>query len=100
MSCSLPTHRVRSERLLAVLHVERRQLHEIVERFVGLPALVHVDLHRETVALAHRAHALDVETVPPAELQLQPLETRIDLLGAARHVVGIAEPDRPRGRRP
>ena len=49
---------------------------------------------------ANGAHALEVEPVAPAELQLQPPEpARRGLLGAARHVVGIAEPDRPRGRR-
>ena len=49
---------------------------------------------------ANGADALDVEAVAAAELQLQPLEARRCLLGAARHVVGIAEPDGPRRRRP
>ena len=54
-----------------------------------------------SVDRAHRADALDVEPVAAAELQLQALEpAAADLLRAARHVVGIAEPDRPRRRRP
>src|ERR671934_73891 len=48
---------------------------------------------------AHGAHAFHVESVARAELELQPQEAVIDLGGTARHVVGIAEPDRPRGRR-
>src|SRR5882672_8979346 len=42
---------------------------------------------------------LGVEAVAAPELQLQPLEAASHLLGAPRHVVGIAEPDRPRRRR-
>ena len=49
---------------------------------------------------ADGADALDVEAVAAAELQLQPLEAGRGLLGAARHVVRIAQPDRPGGRRP
>ena len=52
-----------------------------------------------SVVAAYGADALHVEAVPAAQLELQAAEARIDPLGAAGHVVGIAEPDRPRGRR-
>ena len=49
---------------------------------------------------ADGADALEVEPVAAAELQLQPPEAALrGRLGPARHVVGVAEPDRPRGRR-
>ena len=88
------------QRLLAVLDAERGQLRQRLERLVERPRLVHVDLQRHVGHRANGAHALDVEPVAPAELQLQPLEPPAHLLGAPPHVVGIAEPDRPRGRRP
>src|SRR5262249_26687358 len=44
-------------------------------------------------------HPFDVEPVARTELQLQAQKTVADLLRALRHVVGIAEPDRPRRRR-
>ena len=72
-----------------------------LERLVERPPLVDVHLERQLGDGADGAHALDVEPVAAAELQLQPPEAaRGCLLGAARHVVGVAEPDRPRGRRP
>ena len=37
---------------------------------------------------------------PPPSLSLSRRKRARDLLGAARHVVGVAEPDRPRRRRP
>ena len=44
---------------------------------------------------------VEVEPVAAAELQLQaPEAARRGGLGAPRHVVGVAEPDRPGGRRP
>ena len=53
-----------------------------------------------SVTRAHGAHALDVEAVAAAELELQPAEApRRAALGAPRHVVRVAEPDRPRRRR-
>ncbi len=85
------------ERLLAVVDLQLRQ---ILERLVERPVLVDVDLERTVGRGAHRAHALDVEPVSPAELELQPPEPRRGRLRAARHVVGVAEPDRPRRRRP
>src|SRR5207247_1182819 len=66
---------------------------------VQRPELVHVHLERDVTDPAHSADALDVEAVAPAELQLQAFEASADLLGAPRHVVRIAEPDRPRSRR-
>src|SRR5579872_2581600 len=86
------------ERLLAVLEIHLRQ---VLERLVERPVLVHVHLQRQLGDGAHRAHALEVEPVAAAELQLQPAEAVLahGLLRAARHVVGIAEPDRPRRRR-
>ena len=72
-----------------------------LERLVEAPRLVDVDLQRQVARdAAHRADALDVETVAAAELQLEAPEPIERLLGAAGHVVGIAEPDRPARRRP
>ena len=86
------------ERLLAVLE---RHLRQELERLVERPVLVHVDLERQVGRGAHGVHALEVEPVAAAELQLQaPEAAPRGRLGAPGHVVGIAEPDRPRGRRP
>ena len=85
-----------AQRLLAVLHVDLRQR---LERLVQRPCFVDVALQRQRGDRAHRAHPLDVETVTAAELELQPLEPVADLLRPARHVVRIAEPDRPARRR-
>src|SRR5579884_2024707 len=94
-------HRVRGERLLAVLDTERGELREALARLVEAPALVDVDLEGHLPRdSANRAHALDVETVARAQLELQPPEAADRALGAPRHVVGIAEPDRPARRRP
>ena len=48
---------------------------------------------------AHRAHALDVEPVAAAELELEPPESRRGRDRPPGHVVWVAEPDRPRRRR-
>ena len=88
------------QRLLAVLDAERGQLRQGVERLVEAPRLVHVHLQRHACRGGDRAHALDVEAVAAAELQLQPPEAAADLPGTRCHVVGIAEPDRPGRRRP
>ena len=55
-----------------------------------------------SVASADGAHAVDVEAVAAAELQLQALEApaRVRLRRLRPHLVGRREPDRPRGRRP
>ena len=56
-----------------------------------------------SVTAADRAHALDVEPVAAAELQLQPLEppARAARFAPSRAISsGVGEPDRPRGRRP
>ena len=87
------------ERLLDVRDAELDELRDRVERLVERPPLVHVDLQRQVRARADRADALDIEAVAAAELQLQPLEPARDPLRAAGHVVGVAEPDRPRRRR-
>ena len=82
------------ERLLAVLDLHlREELDGLVER----PVLVDVDLEGERGRSADGAHAVEVEAVAAAELQLQPLESApLGGLGAARHVVGVAEPHGPR----
>ena len=82
-----------------VLDAELGELRDRVERLVERPPLVHVDLRGSVGHRADGADALDVEPVAPAELQLQPPEARRGALRAARHVVRVAEPDRPRGRR-
>src|SRR6266542_3477586 len=86
------------QRLLAILEIHLRQ---VLDRFVERPVLVHVDLQRQVGDAADRAHALDVEPVARAELQLQATETSFGCgpLRAPRHVVRIAEPDRPGRRR-
>src|SRR2546430_6624258 len=56
-------------------------------------------LFRPARDAAHRAHALDVEAVAAAELEFEAPKPVQCLLGAASHVVGIAEPDRPARRR-
>src|SRR6478609_6294902 len=82
--------------LLAVLHAELGERPDGLERFLETPSLVDVDLQRQVAGdAAHRANALDVEPVAPAELELESLEAVEHLLRAAGHVVGIAEPDRP-----
>src|SRR5581483_1973134 len=81
----------------AVLHVE---LWEGLERLLEGPCLVDVALQRQLGDGADRTHALDVEAVAAAELQLQTAEPRRGLLGTPRHVVRVAEPDRPARRRP
>src|SRR5581483_8237399 len=56
---------------------------------------------RQVGGRADRPDAREVEPVATAELQLQPAEAPPGGgLGAAGHVVRVAEPDRPRGRRP
>ena len=90
----------RPERLLAVVDAELRELRQRLERLLERPPLVHVDLQRQLGRAADGAHALDVEAVAAAELELEPAKAAGRLLGAAGHVVGVAEPDRPRGRRP
>ena len=76
---------------------ERR---ERLERFLETPALVDVDLQRQVAGdAAHRTDAVDVEPVTTAELELEAAEAVERLLGAAAHVVGIAEPHRPARRR-
>src|SRR5207253_3235275 len=73
---------------------------EVLERLVERPRLVHVHLQRDAARdRLDCAHALRVEAVAAAQLELQALEAAAYALRAARHVVGIAEPDRPRGRR-
>ena len=94
-----PTVVARPERLLAVLHSELAELLERVERFLERPPLVHVDHQREIGRRPYGTHALDVEAVSSAELELEPPERLRSLLGAAGHVVRISEPDGPRGRR-
>ncbi len=62
----------RRQRLLAVFerHLRAGSSSASVER----PVLVDVDLKRQIGRGAHRLHALEVEPVAPAELQLQPPE--------------------------
>jgi hypothetical protein len=88
-------------RLLAVLDAELGQRGKRIECLVEAPRLVDVHLQREVTGdAANRPHPLDVEPVSPAELELEPPEATESLLGPARHVVGIAQPDRPARRRP
>ena len=87
------------QRLLDVRDAELDELRDRLERLVERPPLVHVDLQRQVGARADGAHALDVEPVTASELELEPLEAVADELGAPGHVVRVAEPDRPRGRR-
>ena len=54
-------------------------------------------MQRQVGHLLHGADPVDVEPVAAAELQLQALvPPPRDSLRAARHVVGVTEPDRPR----
>ncbi len=94
-----PVRVARGKRLLAVLD---RHLRQQLERLVERPVLVHVDLERQRCVASRTACTrVEVEPVAPAELQLEPLERLLlRRLRAARHVVGIAEPDGPRRRRP
>src|SRR6266516_215724 len=86
------------QRLLAVLHVELREPRQRVERLVECPGLVHIHLERRARDLANSAHALQVQAVARAELELQSGE--VHRPGRTpRHVVRIAEPDRPGRRR-
>ena len=88
------------QRLLAVLDAELGERRERLERFLEAPGLVDVDLQRQVAGdAAHGTDALDVEPVAAAELELEAAEAVERLLGAAGHVVGIAEPDRPARRR-
>ena len=85
------------ERLLAVLE---RHLRQELECLLERPVLVDVDLQRQVGGGADCPDAVEVEPVLPPELELEPLEAApLGRLGAAGHVVGVAEPDRPRGRR-
>ena len=87
------------ERLLAVLDAERGQLWQRLQCLVDAPPLVDVHHQRPVGHAAHRANAVDVEPVAAAELELEAPEARRCPLGAPGHVVGVAEPDRPGGRR-
>src|SRR5437763_476712 len=87
-----------AQRLLAVLNTELAELRQSVTGLFEAPALVHVDLQRDVRHVTNSAHALDIERVPAAQLELQSREAGC-LRRAAGHVVGIAEPDRPRRRR-
>ncbi len=89
---------VRGQRLLDICDAECRELGDRVERFSERPPFVDVDLERQAGAGADRADALHVEAVAAAELELQALEPACDLLRPSRHVVRVAEPDRPRRR--
>ncbi len=86
------------QRLLAVLHAELHELWKRVERLVERPVLVDVDLQRHGGRRADSAHAIDVEPVATAELELEAEKVR-RLRGPRGHVVGISQPDRPRRRR-
>jgi hypothetical protein len=90
---------VRAERLLAVLDAELGELRQRLERLVERPVLVHVHLQRHARDGTNGAHALDVEPVAAAELQLQPLEAAARLLGLAGRLVRVSEAERPGGRR-
>ena len=90
----------RRQGLLAVLDAELDQGWERVEGFLEAPGLVDVDLERQLAGDgANGADALDVEPVAAAELELEAPEAIERLLGAAGHVVGVAEPHRPARRR-
>ena len=93
-----PSVVARFQRLLAVLDAELRELRDRVERFLERPPLVDVDHQRQIRGRSHGSDALDVEAVSASELELESPERRRGLLCPTRHVVGIAEPDRPRGR--
>src|SRR5829696_584739 len=89
------------ERLLAVLDAEVGEVRQRVEGLVERPRLVHVDLEAGVAdGRAHGAHALDVEAVARTELELEPPEPWRRTLRPPRHLVGVAEPHRPRRRRP
>src|SRR5581483_4588198 len=88
------------QRLLAVLDTELGELRQELERLREAPGLVHVHLERQVAGdAADGTDALDVEAVPAAELELEAAEAGERLLRAARHVVGVPEPDRPARRR-
>ena len=86
--------------LLDVVDVHARELLNVLERLLEAPVLVDVDLQRQVRDGADRANPLDVEAVGAAELELEPVEAAADRFGAAGHVVGVSEPDRPGRRRP
>src|SRR6185369_6439900 len=88
-----------AERLLDVLDAERGELADGVECLVDGPPLVDVDRQREIGHRPNGADALYVEPVAAAELELEPPEARRGVRRAARHVVRVAEPHRPRRRR-
>ena len=91
----------RGQRLLAVLDAELGERRKRLECLVEAPRLVHIDLQRQLVGnTANRADALDVEPVAAAQLELEAPEPVECFLRTAGHVVGIAEPHRPGGRRP
>ena len=56
------------------------------------PVLVHVHLQREVGDAAHRAHALDVEAVTPAELQLEAAEASFAGVFSARRAMSSRSP--------
>ena len=89
-----------TERLLDVFDPERRELRYRIQRLLERPRLVDVDLQRQIGDGAHRSDALHVEAVPRAELQLEPAKSGRRSFGASGHVVRVAEPHRPRRRRP
>src|SRR6185503_6007107 len=72
---------------------------DVLERLVELPGLVHVHLERKAGDASDRTDALHVEPVACSELQLEALEAVTNPLRPARQVVGVAQPDRPGGRR-
>jgi hypothetical protein len=86
----------RGQRLLAVFDPQLGELRERVERLVERPPFVDVDHERQVGDAANRTHALDVEPVSASELQLEAAIGPRRLLGSPGHVVGVAEPDRPR----
>ena len=76
------------------------ELRERLERLVERPVLVDVDLQRQRPSTARTARTRSTSSPSrAAELQLQPLEAAADPLRRARHLVRVAEPDRPRRRR-
>src|SRR5207247_874245 len=103
-SSRLPSRSTKSQRLAICAPAEMPSpdsgMRQRLERLVDRPVLVHVDLQRQVGDGPDGADTVEVEAVAPAELQLQPAEARRGALRTARHVVGIAEPDRPAGRRP
>ena len=94
------------ERLLAVLDAELLELRERFTRLVQRPVLVHVHLQRHVGHRPNRAHSLDVQSVPAAELELQPAEVG-PTTASARRAMSSGSPSQivhdvggPEGRRP